>query len=397
MSKVRPIFFMLALGGILLGFLLVPNLLATVTQETAASTSNPIAILGDGTSVITETIELSDTIPLDDRLTRDEMLAADELDVEELDPTELAPSDEDDDFGVLDGEEDPDPVVGEVPDPDAEEEMRRLFAEEWAGIAEEDPASLDGTDEDAAEDDEPRALNSSAGPFDGYYAHRLVVNSTASKYPYTAIGKLFFKVPGNSGWSSCTATVIGRRALITAGHCLYTRGKGWHQDVRFYPAYQNGYAPWGEFRAQQLAVLSGWFSSSNFAYDVGVAIMKDRSGRRISQWTGYLGYMYNFSAKQHFHVVGYPGNVGNGRWPIICAGQTQRRASLSGPDPVGIACHQTFGSSGGPWIVNYKPRYRSASNYVNSVVSYGQVGTNRMYGPYFDTNVKNLIQWARSK
>ncbi|MEM7132213.1 MAG: trypsin-like serine protease [Chloroflexota bacterium] len=344
------------------------------------------------------TEDVPDQVQLDDTLTRDEMLDAEilqpEYDEDADDAAELSPTD--------DGDDDHDPTQadplfdpGEFPDSESEALARNEFSDEWAALESDIAGFLEGTEEDTETEPESLAGDTSNGLYTRYYINGNRSFGTGSGFMWRTIGKLYFKVPGNSGWSSCTASVVGRRAVITAGHCVYTRGKGWHQDIRFYPGYQNGYIPFGEWRPSWIRTTNQWYNSSSLAHDYAVMVMQKRNGRNISYYTGYNGYMYGYSATQHWHSFGYPSNIGGGRWPIVCSAQTHRRDSRSGPDPIGIGCDQTYGASGGPWIVNYSPEYRSAKNYVFGVNSYIKVGKKTIYSPYFDSNAGNMIRWGR--
>ena len=75
--------------------------------------------------------------------------------------------------------------------------------------------------------------------------------STDNALPYRTIGKWFFTKPG-AGNFVCSASVIGRRIVVTAGHCLHSgngSGTGWFSNFLFVPSYRAGAAPFGYGRA----------------------------------------------------------------------------------------------------------------------------------------------------
>ncbi|MGQ9586497.1 MAG: trypsin-like serine peptidase [Anaerolineae bacterium] len=217
------------------------------------------------------------------------------------------------------------------------------------------------------------------------------------QFPWKAMGKLLFQKPGSASWYYCTASVMYGRALWTAGHCVYTKGLGWHKNMSFVPAYRDGAAPYGTWTVTQLATLTGW-QSGNYAYDIGAAVVRDLGGKKISQVVGYLGAMWNASATQHFHAFGLPSNIDSGKYLQCCAASTNRRDAMSGPDPIGIGCDMLHGSSGGPRVVSYKPYESGANNYVNGVNSYYYTDKpKQVYSAYFDTGAKNLSDGGKPK
>lgn len=217
------------------------------------------------------------------------------------------------------------------------------------------------------------------------------------EFPWKTMGKLLFKIPGKSGWYYCTASVMYGRALWTAGHCVYTKGKGWHTNMTFAPAYRDGSAPYGTWTVFSLATLTGW-QGGNYAYDIGAAAVSDQGGKKIAQVTGYLGAMWNGSSTQHFHSFGLPSNIESGKYLTLCAASTNRLDPQSGPDPIGIGCDMLHGSSGGPRLVTYKPYASGANNYVNGVNSYYyDTQPVQIYAAYFGSGAKNLYDWGKTK
>ncbi len=217
------------------------------------------------------------------------------------------------------------------------------------------------------------------------------------KFPWRTMGKLLFKRPGDASWYYCTASVMYGRALWTAGHCVYTKGKGWHTNMTFTPAYRDGAAPYGTWTVTAMATLSGW-QVGNHAYDIGAAAVADQSGRKIGQVLGWLGAMWNSSSTQHFHSFGLPSNISGGKYLIACAASTNRRDPQPGPDPIGIGCDMLHGSSGGPRLVTYAPYASGANNYVNGVNSYYYSDKPReVYAAYFGDGARDLYNWGRAR
>ena len=283
---------------------------------------------------------------------------------------------------------------GGPPEPEAADEAQQLYSEEWARISEVEQSAELNVTYGAAE----TSYNfSSDPPFNSYYVN--TSTNTWQESPYKAMGRLFYQIPGSTELSACSASVAYGRAVWTAGHCVFTPGKGWHTNMVFVPAYRDGSKPFGEFTVLSRAALKGWTREGKEAYDIGMVTVKDNDGRSVSEWVGWLGFIRNASSSQLFHAFGYPRNLGNnGRYLIACVASTYGRDSQSGPDPLGIGCDMTYGASGGPWIINYAPFSDGASNYANGVNAY--IHTDRpnfVYSPYFGDGAKALYQWGRAR
>jgi hypothetical protein len=277
-------------------------------------------------------------------------------------------------------------VPAALPDADAQRLAAQLYPAAWAAL------------EEAAEEElmvqAAELLGWSSSPaFVSYFVNRYT--QLWKIFPHYTVGRLFFTVPGQGNFS-CTAGVATGRAVWTAGHCVFTPGVGFHTNVIFIPAYRNGNAPYGQFVAFDLATLNGWVAN-DLRYDIGMIAVRDRNGRRVSQWVGSLGFLYNASTTQLFHNFGYPGNLGNnGAYSILCVGQTSSLyAVLGNPRPKGQGCDMTFGASGGPWLVAYMPLLAGPTNYVNGVNSF-IVGSrpNQIFSAHFTTGAKNLFDWG---
>lgn len=213
-------------------------------------------------------------------------------------------------------------------------------------------------------------------------------------FPWKTVGRLFYTIPGQGDYS-CSASVAVGRAVWTAGHCVHTQGIGWHTNMVFVPAYKNGAAPYGVFTVSDMAVLNAWANSSNLAYDLGMVSVFDNGGMAISQWVGNLGAVWGVAARQHWHANGYPHNLGNMRYLIVCEGSLSSRANANGPNPVGMGCDMGGGSSGGPWWISHNPYTGGPFNLVNSVMSFGFQGQPKeSFGPYFGSGAKGLYEWG---
>lgn len=286
---------------------------------------------------------------------------------------------------------------GSLPDAATEELAQTLYPEEWeraaSGVIPELAGPALAPDLNATALDETDTY-AATPPFTSYYVNDNP--ATWKSYPWLTIGRLFFQIPGLTGTYACTGAVAYGRAIWTAGHCVYTLGRGWSYNMWFVPAYRNGAYPYGSFTVKSRTALSGWVSAGNLAYDIAMVTVNDKDGLKLSQWVGSLGFVWNQPATQLFHAFGYPGNYSSGQYLVACAASTYDRDPLAGPDANGIGCNMGSGASGGPWLVAYSPFKASASNYVNGVTSYSYATKPlEVYGPYFGNEAKQLYDWAK--
>lgn len=78
-------------------------------------------------------------------------------------------------------------------------------------------------------------------------------------YPYITVGKLFFTI-GRLDYV-CSASVIQRRIVATAGHCVHSGTKaGFHSNWVFVPAFRDGTAPFLRWNWRAATVTSTWAS-----------------------------------------------------------------------------------------------------------------------------------------
>jgi V8-like Glu-specific endopeptidase len=213
-------------------------------------------------------------------------------------------------------------------------------------------------------------------------------------FPYSTIGVLFFSHDGTD--YRCSAASIGKDAVWTAGHCVHTGDgmeDGWSEDVIFVPAYKNGAAPFDIWTAYNVWTKGSWFSSADYRYDMGGAVLNTNSSEKtISQVVGNLGFSYNLSSSQLWFNFGYPSDAPfDGKWQYICTGPFARNdTNLNKPYPVGMGCDMTRGSSGGPWIKDFSGVAGSA-NFLNGNNSYRYTDhPEEMFSPYFGDAAKTL-------
>ena len=255
-----------------------------------------------------------------------------------------------------------------------------------SGVPGEVPGIAPTTRAAATAEAAPEGARRMSGPFP--YSRYEITNPAT--YPYSASGKVFFSLAGGNYVCSATAvTSENKSAVITAGHCVNDGAGGpWATNWAFAPGYRNGVAPYGVWPADSLYTTTGWVNEASFPQDIGGAIIRpNSSGQLLVDVVGGRGIAWNQSAEQAFKSFGYPAvALFDGSKLFVCESDFGMRDTWvpgSGPDPIGIGCDMTGGSSGGGWMIQ--------DSFVNSVNSYKIVGEDEvMFGPYFDSVAEAL-------
>ena len=130
--------------------------------------------------------------------------------------------------------------------------------------------------------------------------------------------------------------------------------------------------------------MTNYINTGARRYDVAViSLNKNSAGKKVTNYTGWLGRSWNYGYKQSLHAQGHPSNLWNGaQYTYTCAAES----FYGGTDVLGMGCNMTFGASGGPWLRKFHPYKSGSLNYVNSVVSGGTPGTGTFYGARFSNN-----------
>jgi V8-like Glu-specific endopeptidase len=194
-----------------------------------------------------------------------------------------------------------------------------------------------------------------------YSSSRLIPQDARLYYPYSTSGKIFFKDQNGNSFV-CSGSVIKKRLIATAGHCVHAGSggaNGYYRDIVFVPAYSsNGtQAPYGTWAASWFKATPSWIggnggvpNSADFAIievadqDIGGQV------KSIAQVTGRLGYKTNSLNTNHIKMLGYPVALDNGH---IMHQVDSGTPAAGGSGTVLYGSDLTGGASGGPWIQNF--------------------------------------------
>lgn len=258
-------------------------------------------------------------------------------------------------------------------------------------------ALLDGFGGDNESLVTPQAIGSGAINFT---LSRVFPDTTTKTYPHSAIGKLYFKISG-AGYM-CSASMIKPGVVVTAGHCVHSgngASSGWYSDWQFIPAYNNGTAPFGTWTSWAAATTSStWYGGGGTVPNdedwALIVFNKDSSGKRIGDYTGYLGWQTNYLMGRHVTEVGYPGNLDSGARQERADSKVEKTSGNTGQ----WGSYMLGGSSGGPVTIDFGVTPAGApsgllTNRVASVVSYGYTDSAVMVqgGSQFNGNFSNLL------
>lgn len=104
----------------------------------------------------------------------------------------------------------------------------------------------------------------------------------------------------------CPGWLYGPNVVATAGHCVHTGGPGgsWRTNVRVWPGYNAGSAPYGSYPAKWLAPVVGWTNYSDERYDYGVVKLYSNIGYTVG-WYGLWGWQTSLNNNPAV-ILGYP-------------------------------------------------------------------------------------------
>lgn len=227
---------------------------------------------------------------------------------------------------------------------------RAAFRQKLFDFTEEELRKMRGLDAEPAAIDLDEKNFGSAGL--NYTSSRLIPSSAVETFPYSAVGKLFFS-DSEGGDFVCSAAVITKRLVLTAGHCVHDGPVGgFFEDFLYVPAYLRGDAPYGSWTATAVFVTDAWADSGEIPHrhDFALLVMADQAGSTISDVTGKISFLADNLADNHLTLLGYPGNLDSGEemHQITSGDYVEFLANT-----VVYGSDMSGGSSGGPWCQNF--------------------------------------------
>jgi hypothetical protein len=231
-------------------------------------------------------------------------------------------------------------------------------------------------------------------------------------FPYSTIGQLYFTEPG--GDYVCTASVIRRNVIATAGHCVANGSGTYYNNWMFVPAENGTKAPFGTWTWAAADTTTDWWSGGGTvpnAQDDALIVLNQQKVngkgklKSLGDVTGWLGYEYNAGLPTAITQIGYPCNLDSCVDPVATYAQDN-----SGPTNNFQWGTASFGgASGGPEIQDFGqapsgvPSETLGGNIVVSSTSYtyttsgvDEDGGSIFYAPGQNgtSNFGDLINWA---
>jgi V8-like Glu-specific endopeptidase len=196
-----------------------------------------------------------------------------------------------------------------------------------------------------------------------------------------------------TGGHFCSGTVVSggdADLVVTAAHCV-TSGPGVaaSADLEYAPAYRNGTAPYGVWKAARVTVDPRWTEHADPDLDVAFIELAPRDGQRVTEVVDAQRIAFGTPGRGAVRLTGYPDGADD---PLTCLGTMSRRAD----GQLRVACTgYAPGTSGTPWLTDYAPDTHTWT--VVGVIGGFQQGGDTddvSYSPYFGPDVQHLYQQA---
>lgn len=202
-----------------------------------------------------------------------------------------------------------------------------------------------------------KPANPRTGPYGPFQRWREANPITA--YPKSTVGKFFFTLNGSN--FVCSASVIGRSTIATAGHCISDGAGHFATNRLFCPSYNGAQDPTrGCWAANTSATTSTrWHTLKDPDFDYAclvTAATGQKVANKIGNVTGWLGRAWNWSSNQAERTFGYPQAAPFNGGTLQTTASTEWythdfQAGLQVSKIIGSDL--TGGSSGGPWILGW--------------------------------------------
>ncbi len=158
---------------------------------------------------------------------------------------------------------------------------------------------------------EPPALAETVhGPDD-----RVQITDTAA-YPWRVHASLLIVARDNSTWIG-TGWFIGKRTLVTAGHCVFIKNSGvpgrdgWVKSIDVMPGRNGASLPYGSVKSTSFRSVTGWTTNGDQNFDYGAILIPTDLGSQTG-WFGYGVYGDQELRGVVANISGYPGDKPSG-------------------------------------------------------------------------------------
>jgi len=136
---------------------------------------------------------------------------------------------------------------------------------------------------------------------------RVEVGNTTS-VPWRWICKLIITFP-NGASGGCTGWFIGPKAVMTAGHCVYSSANGgWAKKIEVIPGMRGATRPYGSMIGTSFRSVTGWTQNGDPNYDYGCIILPSPS---LGNQVGYFGFAALTDASLQNLLVNNSGYAGD--------------------------------------------------------------------------------------
>lgn len=209
---------------------------------------------------------------------------------------------------------------------------------------------------EASEVEAPQSVTGrAAGSAGGHFtSHRLIPVEADLEFPYRTVGIVLFTIPGEGDFF-CSAAVLRRRLVVTAGQCLHQGSggnDGFFDNFLFVPAYRDGVAPYSTWEWSAVTVPTTWSTGNGRlpnAADYGFLEVEDQvydgALRKLGDVVGFLGYVIKKLRPNHATLLGYPTNFDQGELMHQVSAKDLRAGAQN---TVEFGSDMRGGSAGGP-------------------------------------------------
>ena len=190
-------------------------------------------------------------------------------------------------------------------------------------------------------------------------------------------GKLFFVLGGNL--FQCSASVIGRSTVATAGHCVSDGGGTFATSLLFCPSYYNGaggvHPARGCWAGVAVTTSGAWHFTGDPDYDYACFVTATTGtivADKIGNVTGWSGRAANWPSEQPEITFGYPAGApfpGNVIQQTASTEWYNWEATAGGQVSKVIGSDLTGGASGGGWFLGWRAPGAEVADTDGSIVT----------------------------